>query len=52
MNRIVDIVTLALGVSAIVVLTRPRSQGPAFVKAIGDAATGLVLGASGQRLKY
>lgn len=52
MNRIVDIVVAALGVATVVALTRPKSQGPQFVKALGDAATGLVMGASGQNIKY
>jgi hypothetical protein len=50
-NRIVDVITYALGVSAILVLTRPGSQGPAFAKAIGDSAVHLVQGASGQTVK-
>lgn len=49
MNKLVDIITFALGVSAVLVLTRPGSQGPGFVKAVGDAADGLVRGASGQK---
>lgn len=48
MNRLVDVLTYALGVSAILVLTRPKSQGPQFVSAIGNAASGLVKAASGQ----
>jgi hypothetical protein len=47
-NKIVDVLTYALGVSAILVMTRPKSQGPAFVKSLGDAAAGLVKSASGQ----
>jgi hypothetical protein len=52
MNKLVDIVMAALGVAAVVALTRPKSQGPQFAKAVGDAATGLVMGASGQHIKY
>ena len=48
MNKIVDVVTYALGVSAILVMTRKGSQGPAFIKAIGDSVSGLVKSASGQ----
>ncbi len=50
MNKIVDLVTFALGVSAVLVLTRPGSQGPGFVKALGDSAVHLVQGASGQKI--
>ena len=48
MNRLVDVLTYALGVSAILVLTRPGSQGPKFVTSVGNAAAGLVKAASGQ----
>lgn len=50
MNRIADVLVYALGVSAILVLTKPGSQGPAFAKNVGDAAVHLVQGASGQKL--
>lgn len=48
MNKIVDVLTFALGVSAIVVLTRNKN-GSALVKNLGDAAVHLVQGASGQK---
>lgn len=51
MNKLVDVFVAAFGVATVLVLTRPGSQGPAFVKAVGDAATHLVQGASGQKLK-
>lgn len=51
MNKIVDIMVAAFGVATVLVLTRPGSQGPAFVTAVGNAATHLVQGASGQKTK-
>ena len=48
MNKIVDIMTFALGVSAIVVLTKNKN-GTNFVTALGKAAVNLVQGASGQK---
>lgn len=50
MNRLADVLVYALGVSAILVLTKPGSQGPVFAKNLGDAAVHLVQGASGQKL--
>lgn len=50
MNRITDLVTYAFLVSGILVLTRPGSQGPKFVSALGGSITGLVQGASGQKV--
>jgi len=35
-NNVVDVATLIVTVSAITVLVRPDSQGPALVKAIAD----------------
>ncbi len=55
MNRLADFLVFSLVVAGIMVLTRPRSQGPAFVRAIGgavsqviNAATGTPTGATGQ----
>lgn len=50
MNKLVDIGTYAFLVAGILVLTRPNSQGPAFVRALGGSFTGLVQGASGQKV--
>lgn len=54
MNRIVDFLVFSLVVAGIMVLTRPGSQGPQFVRAIGggvsqiiNAATGTPAGATG-----
>jgi hypothetical protein len=49
-NRIADVITYALGVSAILVLTRPGSQGPKLLKGFGDSVVHLVQSASGQKL--
>jgi hypothetical protein len=48
-NRVVDVVTYAFIVAGILVLTRPGSQGPKFVTALGSSFTHLVQAASGQR---
>lgn len=48
MNEISDIATYAFIVAGILVLTRPGSQGPAFVSGVGHALTNLVQGSSGQ----
>lgn len=50
MNKAADIATYAFLVGGILVLTRPGSQGPAFVRALGGSFTGLVQGATGQRV--
>lgn len=47
MNKIVDIFTFALVVAGIMVLTRPGSQGPGFVSAIGSAFASIVTSATG-----
>lgn len=48
MNKLADVVIYALGVSAILVMTRPGSQGPKLVTNFGNAMDGLVKAASGQ----
>lgn len=50
MNKAVDVVTYAFMVAGILVLTRPGSQGPSFVRALGGSVTGLVQASSGQRV--
>lgn len=47
MNRLVDIGTYAFIVAGIVALTRPGSQGPNFVGAIGQAFSSILQSASG-----
>lgn len=50
MNSITDIATYAFVVAGILVMTRPGSKGPQFVRSLGGAFTGIVQGASGQRV--
>jgi hypothetical protein len=52
MNKVFDVGFYAFVVAGTLVLTRKGSQGPAFVKAAGDALTGLVQGASGQKVSH
>jgi hypothetical protein len=47
-NKLTDIATYAFVVGGILVLTRPGSQGPAFIGAVGHSLIGLVQGATGQ----
>jgi hypothetical protein len=54
LNRIFDFLVFSLVVAGIMVLTRPGSQGPRFVSAVGNAiaqvinaATGTPTGATG-----
>lgn len=49
MNRIIDLGTYAFLVAGILVLTRPGSQGPRFVSALGSSFSGIVRAASGQK---
>lgn len=49
MNRLVDLGTYAFLVAGILVLTRPGSQGPRFVTALGSSFAGIVRAASGQK---
>lgn len=49
MNRLVDLGTYAFLVAGILVLTRPGSQGPKFVSALGSSFSGIVRAASGQK---
>ena len=48
MNEAADIMGYAFLVAGILVLTRPGSQGPKFVTALGSAITHLVQASSGQ----
>jgi hypothetical protein len=48
MNRIVDLGVYAFIVGAILVLTRPNSQGPKLVSALGSSFSGVVRAATGQ----
>lgn len=47
-NGVFDIGTYALAVAAILVLTRPGSQGPGLVSAFTSGFTRIVQGSSGQ----
>ena len=49
MNKIADLATYAFLVAGILVLTRPGSQGPKFVTALGSSFSGIVKAASGQK---
>lgn len=49
MNRLVDLGTYAFLVAGILVLTRPGSQGPKFVTALGNSFSHVVKAASGQK---
>lgn len=50
MNKIVDIGTYAFIVGGILVLTRPGSQGPSFVRALGGSFSNVVQAATGQKV--
>lgn len=49
MNKIADLATYAFIVAGILVLTRPGSQGPKFVTALGSSFSGIVKASSGQK---
>jgi hypothetical protein len=51
MNKLADLATYAFIVAGILVLTRPGSQGPKFVSALGGSFEGVVQAASGQSTK-
>ncbi len=48
MNRLTDIFTYSFIVAGILVLTRPGSQGPSFVKALGSSYATIVKASTGQ----
>jgi hypothetical protein len=50
MNKLVDVLTYAFVVGGILVLTRPKSQGPKFVSALGSSFTHLVQASTGQKI--
>jgi len=50
MNKVTYILTFAFLVGGILVLTRPGSQGPSFVRSLGGAFDGLVQASTGQRV--
>ena len=50
MNKLVDLGTYAFLVAGILVLTRPGSQGPGFVSALGNSFAHVVQAASGQTI--
>lgn len=47
MNKLVDLGVYAFIVAGIVALTRPGSQGPRFVSALGSAFSSILQSASG-----
>ncbi|MGH7240419.1 MAG: hypothetical protein ACREHG_10225 [Candidatus Saccharimonadales bacterium] len=47
MNKVFDLLTGVVIVAAIFVLVRPRSQGPAFVKASANGFSTLIKSATG-----
>lgn len=47
MDKIVDIVSGIIVVAGIMVMVRPGSQGPDFVKAIGTSFSGVLSAATG-----
>lgn len=49
-NAVSDLVTYAFAVAGILVLTRPGSKGPQFIRSLGGAFTGVVQAASGQKV--
>lgn len=49
MNRIFDVATYSFIVGAILVLTRPGSQGPKLVSAVGSSWANVLKAATGQR---
>lgn len=50
MNKVTDIATYAFIVAGILVLTRPGSKGPQFIRSLGGAFSGVVQAASGQKI--
>lgn len=50
MNRLFDIATYSFIVAGILVLTRPGSQGPKFVTALGSTWAHVVQAATGQKI--
>ena len=50
MNKLFDIATYSFIVAGILVLTRPGSQGPKFVTALGSTWAHVVQAATGQKV--
>lgn len=50
MKRAFDWIVYGFVVAGILVLTRPGSQGPGFVKAIGGSLTNFAQAVSGQKV--
>jgi hypothetical protein len=46
MNKVADVAVAIVGVALIFVLTRPGSQGPSIVKAIGNSFSGAIQSAT------
>lgn len=47
MKNITEVIILIVYLAIIFTMVRPRSQGPALVKAGGDALTGLIKASTG-----
>ena len=50
MNRFWDFLVYGIVISGILVLTRPGSQGPIFVKNLGGSLVGFAQAVSGQKV--
>jgi len=50
MRRFFDYLVYGIIIAGILVLTRPGSQGPGFVKALGGSVTGFAQAVSGQKV--
>lgn len=50
MNKVFDGLYAAFIIGGILVLTRPGSQGPGFVRALGGSYAGIVQAATGQKV--
>jgi hypothetical protein len=49
-NKISDIITYSFLVGGILVMTRPGSQGPGFVRSLGHSFSNIVQASTGQKL--
>ena len=47
MNKVFEVLILAVYLAAVFTLVRPGSQGPSFVKALGDGLAGIIAAATG-----
>jgi len=49
-NALTDLIVYSMIVGGILVMTKPGSQGPAFVKALTGGYAGIVQATTGQRV--